>query len=423
MEIEKEKESKTNVEKSDGSDKYVHYGKSPALEFGVLKEFNKTARASLLTLPHGPVNTPVFMPVGTQGAMKGLLPSEMVDLGCQILLGNTYHLGLRPGTEIIDELGGIHKFCNWPNNVLTDSGGFQMVSLLDLAEFSEKGVKFQSPVDGTEMLLTPEKSIHLQNEIGSDIVMALDDVVPATANDPKRFEEACYRTIRWIDRCISAHKRPNEQNLFGIVQGGLDSKLRDYCLSEMVKRDSKLPGYAIGGLCGGEAKDSFWRTVYQCCCKLPKNKPKYVMGVGYPLDLIICVALGADMFDCVYPCRTARFGTALVKSGELHLKKKDFKNDFNVIDNQCDCPTCQCGKGYTRAFLHSIVTKESTCVPLVSAHNIKYLLNLMKNIRNSILNGTFDKFVASFLKDMFPNGKNTYPKWVLDALNTVGIKI
>ncbi|KAJ7298494.1 hypothetical protein O6H91_Y570300 [Diphasiastrum complanatum] len=243
------------------------------------------------------------------GTVKGLTSSQLEDAGCQIVLGNTYHLALRPGADLLEQLGGLHHFMNWSRALLTDSGGFQMVSLLHLADITEAGVTFQSPVDGTSMLLTPEESIHIQNKIGADIIMALDDVVKTTITGP-RIEEAMYRTLRWIDRCIAAHSRPSEQNLFGIVQGGLDPHLRDVCCQGLVDRN--LPGYAIGGLAGGEDKDSFWRVVAQCTAQLPEDKPRYVMGVGFPLDIVVCSALGADMYDCVYPTRTARFGTALI---------------------------------------------------------------------------------------------------------------
>jgi tRNA-guanine transglycosylase len=222
------------------------------------------ARAGTLHLPHGTVRTPVFMPVGTKGTIKGLTSEQLYadDLAPEIILGNTYHLASQPGTPLIDELGGLHKFMNWKNNLLTDSGGFQMVSLLKLAEITEEGVKFQSPVDGREMMLTPEQSIQCQNEIGADIIMQLDDVVSSVNNNMERFVEATARSVRWLDRCITAHKRPHDQNLFAIIQGGLDISpggLREQCLTEMIKRD--LPGYAIGGLAGGEDKDCFWRVV------------------------------------------------------------------------------------------------------------------------------------------------------------------
>lgn len=295
--------------------------------------FNR-ARAAQLTLPHFTCQTPLFMPVGTQGTIKGLTTQQLEEIGCQIILGNTYHLALRPTSELIDELGGLHKFMNWPRAMLTDSGGFQMVSLLHLADITEKGVTFQSPVDGKPMLLTPEESIQIQNRIGADIIMALDDVVRTTITGP-RIEEAMYRTLRWIDRCIAAHKRPHEQNLFGIVQGGLDPVLRDICVRGLVDRN--LPGYAIGGLAGGEDKDSFWRVVAQCTASLPEDKPRYVMGVGYPLDIVVCSALGADMYDCVYPTRTARFGTALIPEGVLKLKHQVMADDTRPIDPTCDC--------------------------------------------------------------------------------------
>ncbi|KAL1120057.1 hypothetical protein V6Z11_D01G144600 [Gossypium hirsutum] len=304
------------------------------------------------------------------GTIKGLATYQLEEIGCQIILGNTYHLALRPTSELIDELGGLHKFMNWPRALLTDSGGFQMVSLLHLADITEKGVIFQSPVDGKPMLLTPEESIQIQNRIGADIIMALDDVVKTTITGP-RIEEAMYRTLRWIDRCIAAHKRPHDQNLFGIVQGGLDPVLRDICVRGLVDRN--LPGYAIGGLAGGEDKDSFWRVVAQCTATLPEDKPRYVMGVGYPLDIVVCSALGADMYDCVYPTRTARFGTALVPE------------------------VC---KNYTRAYIHSLVTKDAMGSQLLSFHNLYYMMQLSKNLHSSIVQGKFPEFVCNFLQKM-----------------------
>ncbi|ETV99775.1 queuine tRNA-ribosyltransferase, variant [Aphanomyces invadans] len=286
---------------------------SPALKLDVLHTHDR-ARACDLHLPHGTVHTPIFMPVGTQGTIKGITAEQMAlpPIDCKILLANTYHLALRPGTELLKDVGGLHDFMGWQRNILTDSGGFQMVSLLELAQITEVGVEFQSPVDGTTMLLTPEMSITHQNNIGADIIMALDDVAPSTIQDDARFLEATERTLRWIDRCIAAHKRPESQNLFGIVQGGLDTKpggLRERCIQGLIDRN--LPGYAIGGLAGGEDKTSFWTVVALCAERLPANKPRYLMGVGYPVDLVVCSALGVDMFDCVYPTRTGRFGTAI----------------------------------------------------------------------------------------------------------------
>ncbi|KAK2995345.1 hypothetical protein RJ640_006565, partial [Escallonia rubra] len=395
----------------------------------ILGRFNR-ARAAQLTLPHFTSQTPLFMPVGTQGTIKGLTTSQLEEIGCQIILGNTYHLALRPTSELIDELGGLHKFMNWPRALLTDSGGFQMVSLLHLADITEKGVTFQSPVDGKPMLLTPEESIQIQNRIGADIIMALDDVVKTTITGP-RIEEAMYRTLRWIDRCIAAHKRPNEQNLFGIVQGGLDPVLRDICVKGLVDRN--LPGYAIGGLAGGEDKDSFWRVVAQCTAALPEDKPRYVMGVGYPLDIVVCSALGADMYDCVYPTRTARFGTALIPEGVLKLKHQAMADDTRPVDPSCECMVC---KNYTRAYIHCLVTKDAMGSQLLSYHNLYYMMKLSRDLHSSIIQGRFpeyalpslssvffyaDQFVCMFLQKMFPKGD--VPEWVCNAMEVAGIDI
>uniref|UniRef100_A0A670KDM8 Queuine tRNA-ribosyltransferase catalytic subunit 1 n=1 Tax=Podarcis muralis TaxID=64176 RepID=A0A670KDM8_PODMU len=312
---------------------------APALSLRVVAECGRSkARACELRLPHGSVNCPVFMPVGTQGTMKGLTSTQLDALGCRLCLGNTYHLGMRPGPELIQKANGLHGFMNWSRNLLTDSGGFQMVSLVELSKVTEEGVCFCSPYDGKEILLTPEKSIEIQNALGSDIMMQLDDVVSSTVSGP-RVEEAMFRSIRWLDRCIAAHTKPGQQNLFAIIQGGLDPSLRSKCLEEMTKRD--VPGFAIGGLSGGEAKDHFWRMVDLSTNHLPRNKPRYLMGVGYATDLVVCVALGCDMFDCVFPTRTARFGSALVPWGSLQLKNKQYAKDFRPIDENCDCPTCQ----------------------------------------------------------------------------------
>ena len=274
---------------------------------------------------------------------------------------------------------------------------------------------FQSPRDGSEMLLTPEKSIELQNAIGADIIMQLDDVVHTLTSGP-RVEEAMYRSIRWLDRCINAHSRKSDQNLFPIIQGGLDLSLREKCIEEMIKRD--MPGYAIGGLSGGEDKEQFWRLVKFCTDRLPENKPIYCMGVGYATDLIVCVALGVDMFDCVYPTRTARFGNALVKSGNLSLKQKQYEADFAPIDPDCSCMTC---KKYTRAYIHMLIARDETGCHLITIHNIAYQLSLMRRVRESITNNRFPEFARQFMLDMFGENKNLYPKWMIDAFESVNI--
>ncbi|KAJ5077553.1 queuine tRNA-ribosyltransferase catalytic subunit 1 [Anaeramoeba ignava] len=391
---------------------------SSPLSFEIQAKFGK-ARASILQLPHFRNETPMFMPVATKGSMKGLTSKQLIDAKCQTILGNTYHLSINPGTEILDINQGIHSFMNYPRSMLTDSGGFQMVSLIKLSEVTEQGVKFLSIKDNSEIMLTPEKSIEIQNSIGADIMMQLDDVVDVSISGP-RSEEAMFRSIRWLDRCIKAHKRPTEQCLFGIIQGGLNTELRTICCNEMVKRN--LPGYAIGGLSGGESKDDFWKIINLCTDLLPENKPRYSMGIGFPTDLVVCCALGCDCFDCVYPTRTARFGNALVrKGGTIKLKSPKFANDFRPIEEDCDCFTCQ---NYTRAALHTLVTKETIGSHLLSLHNIRFQMRLMEDIRKSIKYQTFDLFVKNFMKEQFSEAKNEktiYPQWIIDSLSSQSI--
>ncbi|CAD7940398.1 unnamed protein product [Amoebophrya sp. A120] len=392
------------------------------------------ARAATLLLPHGPVRTPVFMPVGTQGTIKGLLSQEVADLGPQIILGNTYHLANRPTCARLDKCNGLHNFMQWDRNILTDSGGFQMVSLLKLAKITEEGVEFEDPKNpGSMMLLTPEESIRSQNSIGSDIMMQLDDVVSSCEPDKARVEEATHRTTRWLDRCIKAHANPDRQNLFAIVQGGLHADLRKISLADLKARGDSCPGYAIGGLSGGESKHEFWRVVAQCTDEeadgLPRLKPRYCMGVGYMLDIVVSVALGVDMFDCVYPCRTARFGTALTWKGQLRLAKCSdaAKPENNLpIEEDCDCYTC---KTYSRSFLASIVAKNEKANPagatLLTIHNIRFMMRLMTSMREAILESRFKAWVVDFLQNLYPatnkckksGGKTIIPPtWVKEAL-------
>lgn len=388
-----------------------------ALRFEVLAKCSRTkARVSHITLPHQAVDAPVFMPVGTQGTMKGIDPAQLRDLGCQIMLSNTYHLGHRPGEELLEQAGGLHSFMRWDRALLTDSGGFQMVSLLKLAEVTEEGVRFESPRDGSSMLLTPEKSIELQNAIGADMIMQLDDVVPTLTTGP-RVVEALERTLRWLDRCIAAHARPAEQSLFPIIQGGTDLALRTRCIEEMVKRD--LPGHAIGGLSGGEEKGLFCRVVDHCTDLLPRDKPIYCMGVGYAVDLVVCAALGVDMFDCVFPTRTARFGTALTRFGSVALKQSQYECDWAPIEEGCPCLTCQ---NYSRAYLHSIVQKETDACHLVTIHNLSYQLRLMHGVRASIMADRFPEFIVQFLKDLYKESSKV-PSWVYDALSRFSLDL
>lgn len=373
------------------------------------------ARSAVLDLPHCPLRTPIFMPVATQGALKGMTVEQLEELDCEIILGNTYHLGLRPGEEVLNTHDGIHGLQGWKRNILTDSGGFQMVSLASLSEVTETGVEFQSTHGSDRLMLKPEDSIRIQNSIGGDIMMQLDDCVHVlTTGD--RAVEAMHRSIRWLDRCLGANSKPDKQCVFGIIQGCLDVKLREHCLEEMIKRD--CVGYAIGGLSGGEAKDEFWRIVALCTSRLPPNKPRYCMGVGYPEDVLVCIALGVDMFDCVYPCRTARFGTALTSRGALQLPKKIFAEDASPLDPECPCKVC---KRYSKAYLHTVAAKEGVGSSLLTYHNVAYLLHLTRSARKAVQDRKFNEFVQDFFLNYHPDKK--YPSWVIDALNHVGIEL
>ncbi|KAF2236935.1 Queuine tRNA-ribosyltransferase [Viridothelium virens] len=401
--------------------------KSPsALKFDLVARCSVTkARASILRLPHGPVQLPIWMPVATQASLKGLTPEQLEQTGCRLCLNNTYHLGLKPGQAVLDAVGGAHKLQSWRHNILTDSGGFQMVSLLKLAQVTEEGVRFLSPHDGSPMLLTPEHSISLQNSIGSDIIMQLDDVIATTSPDLSRIEEATHRSVRWLDRCIAAHKTPETQNLFCIIQGGLDLGLRRQCCKAMVERDT--PGIAIGGLSGGEAKDAYCKVVDTCTELLPEKKPRYVMGVGFPEDLLVSVALGADMFDCVWPTRTARFGNAITSSGTLNLRHKSYAEDFSPVDLDCNCICCRSeadgGLGVSRAYIHHVAAKETVGAHLLTMHNIHYLLSLMNEVREAILEDRYPQFLKDYFRRMHAGNREKYPVWAVDALKGVGVNL
>ncbi|TGZ75269.1 hypothetical protein CRM22_000476 [Opisthorchis felineus] len=409
---------------------------SPALNFEILAECSASrARRCQLWLPHcsaGPVETPVFMPVGTQGAMKGISVAQLEALDCRILLGNTYHLGHRPGPDIIRTAGGLHSFMSWPRAILTDSGGFQMVSLSELSSVNEEGVHFTSPHNSTEMLLTPEESVgNLQAALGADVVMQLDHVVHVLT-ESSVMHDAMHRSIRWLDRGIKAHEpQKNNQNLFAITQGGLDPEMRKHCIEEMLKREG-IAGFAIGGLSGGEAKSNFWRIVQLSCDLLPRDRPRYLMGVGFPVDLVVCIALGCDMFDCVYPTRTGRFGHALVPWGQLNLRQARYKSDFRPIDEECRCPTCT--RPWSRAFIHaSLSGRQVTASAAVSLHNLAYMLGLMQKVREAISTQTFPQFVRDFFARRCYMGREGEvrveyegfrpPSWAVDALAQVNIDI
>jgi queuine tRNA-ribosyltransferase catalytic subunit len=567
---------------------------SPALCFQ-LHAMEGRARAATLHLApmdrqgcaveRPPIPTPRFMPVGTKGTLKGVLPEEITAAcKCPIILSNTYHLAIQPGTDIIHEMGGLHRFMGAKHDLkqesqseqeesnenanattprsyrvdyslLTDSGGFQMVSLAKLSKVTEEGVEFENPYSATTtalpkamstsaklsidekksdsdngslpsagtkrpqpsgdtLLLRPEDSIRYQQEIGADIIMALDDVVSSVAVDDDRFQEATYRTLRWYDRCCQAHGKPIDgerrsqvlepnsrsgqrpmqyweiQNLFPITQGALDTAiggLRDQCLAGLCYRDMMvkqrqlsedcesstapvavpIPGFAIGGVSGGEDKDHFWKVVDVSCRALPDNRPRYLMGVGYPLDLVVCTALGVDMFDCVYPTRTARFGVALTRCGQL-LKLKSHacsKETTLVMEEGCTCPACI--RGVSRARLHSLLKKASSskcsststlAVQLITQHNVVYMMTLVNSMRQAIMEQRFAAFARHFVRDHFAmanendksepqqppdtndaatedattaaridsttnKSNDCIPKWVRDALDAAGISL
>ncbi|VDB92377.1 unnamed protein product [Peniophora sp. CBMAI 1063] len=377
-----------------------------------------------MKLAHGVTALPTFMPVATQAAIKGLTPQQMDSLGVSLILNNTYHLNLRPGIETLKEAGGAHKFQGWNHNLLTDSGGFQ----LGKAELSEQGAAgakegalFASPFDGSPTMLTPEESMSIQHAIGADIIMQLDDVVPSLETGP-RVEEASRRSVRWLDRCIDFHEtsgRQDIQNLFAIVQGGLDPALRAQCLDEMVKRKDRVAGYAVGGLSGGEEKEVFWKIIKQCADGLPIDRPRYAMGIGYAEDLLVCVALGIDMADCVFPTRTARFGVALTHKGSLNLRLRKYAGDLLPIDSDCPCPTCS--DGTSRAMLHHTLTRETAAAHAVSLHNLTFQARVMGGARNAIMEGEFPTYLKSFFKDYF--GEQGYPEWCVNALRSVGVDL
>ncbi|KAK0226115.1 tRNA-guanine(15) transglycosylase-like protein [Armillaria fumosa] len=388
------------------------------MQFEVIAKCHTTrARVSRMKLAHGVTMLPTFMPVATQAAIKGLTPQQIEALGVTLILNNTYHLNLRPGMKVLNEAGGAHKFQGWQRNLLTDSGGFQLVSLSKFTTITEEGALFLSPFTGEPTMLTPEESISIQHSIGADIIMQLDDVVSSLTTGP-RVEEAMGRSVRWLDRCIKHHEKSGKkstQNLFAIVQGGLDPQLRDQCLDAMIDRKNDIAGYAIGGLSGGEEKGS----IKQCADKLPEDRPRYSMGIGFAEDLLVCVALGVDMADCVFPTRTARFGVALTHTGPLNLKLSKHEADMKPIDESCPCPTCT--DGTSRAFLHHIVTHETAAAHAVTIHNITFQAQVMGRARDAILSGTFPDYLRSFFAGYFGDGG--YPEWCVNALRSVGVDL
>ncbi|KAJ7579169.1 tRNA-guanine(15) transglycosylase-like protein [Mycena floridula] len=394
------------------------------MQFDIIARCPTTrARVSRMVLAHGTTMLPTFMPVATQAAIKGLTPAQTEALGVTLILNNTYHLNLRPGIQVLNEAGGAHKLQGWSRNLLTDSGGFQLVSLSKFTTITEEGALFQSPFTGEMTMLTPEESISIQHSIGADIIMQLDDVVPSLEPNPARVEEAMGRSVRWLDRCIEQHEtsgKQDVQNLFAIVQGGLDTDLRDRCLDAMISRKDRVAGFAIGGLSGGEKKDDFWRVIKQCADKLPEDRPRYSMGIGFAEDLMVCVALGVDMADCVFPTRTARFGVALTHKGPVNLKLKKYAKDMSVIDSECPCPTCV--KRISRAFLNHISAHETAGAHAITQHNITFQAQLMGRARDAIIAGTFPQYLCSFFAGYFGD-QGLYPEWCVNALRSVGVDL
>ncbi len=366
-----------------------------ALKFEILKVDKKTgARLGVMHLPHGDVETPVFMPVGTQATVKSLTPEDLKnEINAHIILSNTYHLFLRPGHELIKEAGGLHKFMNWDRNILTDSGGFQVFSLGALRKITEEGVEFRSHLNGEKLFISPEKSIEIQNALGSDIMMAFDECAPY-GSSYDYIKKSMERTTRWAKRCKDYHKNTDKQNLFGIVQGGFYKDLRKQSAEELKALD--LPGYAIGGISVGEPKEEFLDILRYTAPLLPEDKPRYLMGVGSPDYLIEAVLAGVDMCDCVMPTRMARNGTAMTHHGQVNLLNACHIHDFTTLDDECDCYTC---KNYTKSYIrHLFKAKEILGARLLSIHNLRFLVKLMEDVRENIKNDTLLEFKQEFYK-------------------------
>ena len=353
------------------------------------------ARTGIIHTPHGDVETPMFMPVGTQATVKFVSPEELKDLGSGVVLANTYHLWLRPGEDIVDQAGGVQKFMNYKGPMLTDSGGFQVFSLADQRKITEEGVTFKNSLNGDTLFLSPEKSIQIQNKIGADIMMSFDECIPYPATR-EYVEKSTERTLRWALRGKQAHSRPEEQALFGIVQGGDYEELRKYCAEKLIEMD--FPGYAIGGTSVGEDKETMYRMVKWASDALPFDKPRYLMGVGAVNDLLEAVSRNVDMCDCVLPTRIARHGTLMTSEGRISIRKAIYKNDFTPLDPECDCYTC---RNYTKAYLNHLQrTNEGFGTRLMSIHNLRFLVKLMEDARKAIKEDRFNDFKEETLAKM-----------------------
>ncbi len=366
----------------------------PAITYELLHICKQTgARRGIVHTPHGDIQTPVFMPVGTQATVKSMTPEELKEVGAQIILANTYHLFLRPGHELVKEAGGLHKFMHWDRPILTDSGGFQVFSLGALRTISEEGVEFRSHLDGSKQFLSPEKAMEVENALGADIIMAFDECCPY----PSTYEytkKSMERTTRWAKRCKEAHSRKEDQGLFGIIQGGFYKDLRKQSAEDLIKLD--FPGYAIGGISVGEPKEEFLDILQYTTPLMPENKPRYLMGVGTPDYLVEAAIAGIDMCDCVIPTRLARHGTAFTSKGKIVVRNAIYERDFNPLDDECDCYAC---RNYTRAYIrHLVKTNEILGIRLLSIHNIKFLTNLMDKVRIEIERDNLGSFRKEFYR-------------------------
>ena len=359
----------------------------------VHKDQKTNSRRGILHTNHGDYATPIFMPVGTRATVKTLSPEELKDIHSAVVLANTYHLWLRPGEDIVAKAGGLHKFMNYDGPILTDSGGFQVFSLAEKKNIKEEGVLFKSHIDGRKLFLTPELSIQIQNKLDSDIAMSFDECPPYPVTYDY-MEQSVERTIRWAKRGKDVHSNEN-QSLFGIVQGGEFEDLRNFSAKETVKLD--FDGYSIGGTSVGEDKDTMYKMIDYAIKYLPEDKPRYLMGVGDPLDILEGVERGVDMFDCVLPTRIARHGNAFTRHGKLNIRNEKYKEDFTPIEDTCDCYAC---RHYTKAYIrHLMVCEETFGARLLSIHNLRFLIKLVEDIRENIEKDTFSEFKEQFIQN------------------------
>jgi queuine tRNA-ribosyltransferase len=354
-----------------------------------------SARAGVFSTPHGPVETPAFMPVGTLATVKALDPDDLVQMGASMILSNAYHLHLRPGDEVVREMGGLHKFMRWDRPILTDSGGFQVFSLEGLRTIQEEGVEFQSHIDGSRRFFTPESVMQIERNLGADVIMQFDHVIPGQS-DEATARDASERSIRWLARCLAEVKRleVNQQALFPIVQGGIHAHLRREA-ADAIRSMHDWPGFGIGGLSVGEEKDAMYEMLEVVDDALPKTHPRYLMGVGFPEDLIHGIQRGVDLFDCVAPTRMGRNGTVFTRDGRLNIKRTEFRTDPKPLDPDCDCAACT---RFTRAYIrHLFVSDEILGLRLLSLHNVHFLLSLARAARQAIMNGDLDSWSRDWL--------------------------